>query len=42
MEVEVVVEIPKGSRNKYEIDYATGEAWPDRTLSTATMCPAGY
>lgn len=42
MEVEVVVEIPKGSRNKYEIDHATGQPWLDRTLFTATMYPTDY
>jgi len=25
MELEVIVEIPRGSRNKYEIDHDTGE-----------------
>jgi len=39
---EVVVEIPKGSRNKYEIDHATGEVWLDRHLFTATTYPADY
>lgn len=42
MEIEVVVEIPKGSRNKYEIDHATGEVWLDRLLFTATRYPADY
>lgn len=42
MEVEVVIEIPKGSRNKYEADHATGELWLDRMLFTATMYPADY
>ncbi|MBA2338195.1 MAG: inorganic diphosphatase [Acidimicrobiia bacterium] len=42
MEIEVVVEIPKGSRNKYEIDHATGELWLDRHLFTATSYPADY
>lgn len=40
--VEVVVEIPKGSRNKYEIDHDTGELWLDRNLFTATSYPADY
>ncbi|HEX2575537.1 MAG TPA: inorganic diphosphatase, partial [Aquihabitans sp.] len=30
--VPVVVEIPKGSRNKYEIDHESGEIWLDRRL----------
>jgi len=40
--VEVIVEIPKGSRNKYEIDHDTGELWLDRHLFTATTYPADY
>ena len=40
--VEVVVEIPKGSRNKYEIDHDTGEVWLDRHLFTATAYPTDY
>jgi inorganic pyrophosphatase len=40
--VEVVVEIPKGSRNKYEIDHDSGELWLDRHLFTATTYPADY
>lgn len=42
MEIEVVVEIPKGSRNKYEIDHETGEVWLDRRLFTAMSYPADY
>jgi inorganic pyrophosphatase len=42
MEVEVIVEIPKGSRNKYEIDHDTGQPWLDRTLFTATTYPTDY
>ena len=42
MEHEVVVEIPKGSRNKYEADHATGSIWLDRTLFTAMQYPAEY
>ncbi len=40
--VEVIVEIPKGSRNKYEIDHDTGAVWLDRHLFTATSYPADY
>lgn len=40
--VPVVVEIPRGSRNKYEIDAATGEIWLDRRLFSATVYPADY
>ncbi|MFN8051518.1 MAG: inorganic diphosphatase [Acidimicrobiales bacterium] len=39
---EMIVEIPKGSRNKYEIDHETGEVWLDRYLFTATTYPADY
>lgn len=42
MEIEAVIEIPKGSRNKYEIDHETGAVWLDRTLFTATQYPADY
>lgn len=42
MNVEVVVEIPSGSRNKYEADHETGEIWLDRTLFTATFFPLDY
>jgi inorganic pyrophosphatase len=42
MEVTVLVEIPKGSRNKYEIDHETGELFLDRFLFTATQYPADY
>lgn len=38
----VVVEIPKGSRNKYEIDHETGQIWLDRHLFTAMTYPADY
>ncbi|MEZ5321073.1 MAG: inorganic diphosphatase [Microthrixaceae bacterium] len=39
---EVVIEIPKGSRNKYEVDHESGEVWLDRYLYTATTYPADY
>ncbi len=42
MEHEVVVEIPKGSRNKYEIDHESGAVWLDRTLFTAMQYPTDY
>ena len=42
MELEVIVEIPRGSRNKYEIDHDTGELWLDRELFTATRYPTDY
>jgi inorganic pyrophosphatase len=40
--ITMVVEIPKGSRNKYEMDHETGEIFLDRTLFTATRYPADY
>ncbi len=42
MDVEVIIEIPKGSRNKYEADHETGGIWLDRLLFTATMYPTDY
>lgn len=42
MDIEVVVEVPKGSRNKYEIDHETGVIRLDRDLSTAVRFPADY
>jgi len=38
----VVVEIPKGSRNKYELDPATGHIVLDRMLFTSMQYPADY
>jgi inorganic pyrophosphatase len=38
----VVVEIPKGSRNKYEMDHDTGEIFLDRMLFTSMQYPADY
>jgi len=38
----MIVEIPQGSRNKYEVDHSTGEIYLDRTLFTATRYPADY
>jgi inorganic pyrophosphatase len=42
MEFDVLVEIPRGSRNKYEVDHATGRIRLDRTLFTATQYPGDY
>jgi inorganic pyrophosphatase len=41
MQVEVVIEIPKGTRNKYEADEA-GNIWLDRMLFTSTRYPEDY
>jgi inorganic pyrophosphatase len=42
VEFDVTVEIPKGGRNKYEVDHVTGRVRLDRTLFTATHYPADY
>ncbi|QGU08328.1 Inorganic pyrophosphatase [Corynebacterium occultum] len=42
MNVEVTVEIPKGSRNKYEVDHETGKVYLDRYLFTPMAYPADY
>jgi len=39
---DVVIDIPAGSRNKYEIDHTTGEIRLDRMLFTATRFPHDY
>jgi inorganic pyrophosphatase len=38
----VMVEIPKGSRNKYELDHETGQIFLDRMLFTSMQYPADY
>ncbi len=38
----VVIEIPKGSKTKYELDKETGMLRLDRILSTSTHYPASY
>jgi inorganic pyrophosphatase len=40
--IHVVIEIPRGSRNKYEIDHETNRVYLDRRLFTATTYPADY
>jgi inorganic pyrophosphatase len=42
VEFEVVIEIPKGSRNKYEVDHDSGRVKLDRYLYTAFGYPADY
>ena len=39
---DVVIEIPGGSRNKYEIDHNTGRIRLDRMLFTSTRYPWDY
>ena len=41
-EFDVFVEIPKGSRNKYEIDKASGRIRLDRMIFTSMQYPADY
>ncbi len=42
MEFDVTIEIPKGQRNKYELDHRTGRIRLDRMLFTSTRYPADY
>jgi inorganic pyrophosphatase len=42
VEFDVTIEIPKGSRNKYEVDHETGRIRLDRRLFTSTSYPADY
>ena len=42
MEFDVTIEIPKGQRNKYEIDHKTGRLRLDRYLYTPMGYPADY
>ena len=38
----VTIEIPKGSRNKYEVDHESGKVYLDRYLFTPMAYPADY
>ncbi|MBF6066132.1 inorganic diphosphatase [Nocardia terpenica] len=42
VEFDVTIEIPKGQRNKYEIDHDTGRVRLDRYLYTPMAYPADY
>ena len=42
MDFDVLIEIPKGQRNKYEVDHETGRIRLDRMLFTSTRYPADY
>ena len=42
MEFDVTIEIPRGSRNKYEVDHETGRVRLDRYLFTSMAYPADY
>ena len=39
MELDVTIEIPRGSRVKYEIDHETGRLYLDRVLFTSMQYP---
>ena len=39
---DAVIEIPKGSRNKYEVDHETGRVYLDRVLFTGFVYPTDY
>lgn len=40
--IDVVIEIPRGSRNKYEVDHESGVIRLDRRLFSATVYPSDY
>ena len=42
MELDVTIEIPSGSRVKYEIDHETGRLRLDRVLFTSMQYPTAY
>ena len=42
MEFDVTIEIPKGQRNKYEVDHKSGRIRLDRMLFTSTRYPSDY
>ena len=42
MEFDVLIEIPKGQRNKYEMDHQSGRIRLDRMLFTSTVYPLDY
>jgi inorganic pyrophosphatase len=42
VDIEVIIEVPQGSRNKYEMDAATGRIRLDRMLFTSTRYPLDY
>ena len=42
MEFDVFIEIPKGQRNKYELDHTSNRIRLDRMLFTSTRYPSDY
>ncbi|MEO7016800.1 MAG: inorganic diphosphatase [Leifsonia sp.] len=41
-EYDAIIEIPRGSRNKYEVDHETGRVYLDRVLFTGFVYPTDY
>ncbi|MBT7802702.1 MAG: inorganic pyrophosphatase, partial [Microbacteriaceae bacterium] len=41
-EYPAIIEIPRGSRNKYEVDHKTGRVFLDRVLYTTFVYPTDY
>ena len=41
-EINVIVEVPRGSNNKYEVDKDSGLIKLDRVFHTAQQCPVDY
>ena len=39
---DAIIEIPAGSRNKYEVDHETGRVFLDRVLFTSFVYPTDY
>src|ERR1700734_3489134 len=42
VQFDVIIEIPKGQRNKYEVDHKTGRVFLDRYLYTSMVYPTDY
>ena len=42
MKVEAIIEIPMGTRNKYEVDHKTGKIKLDRVLYSSVSYPCEY
>ncbi|EID12271.1 inorganic pyrophosphatase [Mycobacterium xenopi RIVM700367] len=42
MQFDVTIEIPKGQRNKYQIDHESGRIYLDRYLYTSMVYPTDY
>jgi len=41
-EFDILIEIPRGSRHKYELDHRSGRIRLDRTRFTSTQYPGDY